>query len=219
MNNYFHENKKNAHILLGLFFLLLIVMFFLFLQPLSKELKSTTNLINQTEDDIALLKVQLENADGDTLQSDDLDRLRYANQLPMTPETEEIILMLEEIEFISGSRINDVIFSYDGSLPEQSTTEEDKEVEQEGTEDVSQDPLIILEEKPEDLQIITLDLSVSSPDYEQFQNFLKEIEKQERMMMVSSMSFQNPAERELLIENPNETINANLTISTFYYEN
>lgn len=232
MNNLFHENKRSALLLLGLVFLLVIVLYFLLVQPLTKELDLTETQLESTEEEVATLQNEISVGENH-VDERDIERLRYADQMPLSPELEEIILMLEEIGSVSNSGIETVDFIYDGTLPENTIedgeseeiddTEENLETSKEETsEEITKegtDSVIDLEEKPENLHVITVNMNVSSPDYEHYRTLIKEIEKQERMMMVSSMEFEKPAESELQFDkNPDESITANIEITTFYYE-
>ncbi|MHA6251456.1 hypothetical protein [Oceanobacillus sp. CAU 1775] len=87
------------------------------------------------------------------------------------------------------------------------------------TQEVGGTTTFAMAELPEGLEPIVVSLDVLSPDYEHFQLFLQEIEKQERIMIVPSLSFDKPAENELIFaENPDETISVTVDVMTFYYE-
>lgn len=215
MNNQIQEKKGMFFLLLGLFFLLLIVLYFFLYQPLVNELKVKENQVRTTKNEVDILNVRSEKAT--TKDDSNLEQLRLQTKLPMSRELESLILTLEEIEAVSNSRVENISFSYDGSMPE-STTEGENEATEEAENEVTES-LIDLEEKPENLHVITISMSVTSPNYDDFQTFIKEIEKQKRMMAVSQLEFEKPAESELLLEkDPDESIILNVAITTFYYE-
>ncbi|MCM3053986.1 MULTISPECIES: hypothetical protein [Bacillaceae] len=71
---------------------------------------------------------------------------------------------------------------------------------------------------PTNVKLITINLSVASPDFEHFQLFLQELEKLERITRVDTLTFTKPAERELLYEKDgNQAVTADVQITTFYY--
>lgn len=71
---------------------------------------------------------------------------------------------------------------------------------------------------PTNVKLITINLSIASPDYEHFQLFLQELEKLERITRVDTLSFTKPAERELLYEKDgSQAVTAEVQITTFYY--
>lgn len=236
MNNLFQENKNTLLLILGLLFLLLFVFFFLFFRPLSEDLKAEEKNVKQLENDIALLEVEVTNAESTDNVDDKVDTLKLAKKMPLDPELKALILTLEEMEAISESRFDNISFSYDGSIPERFVEEEEETEGADNTADETDDEIadeennteieapepeavINMEEKPEKMHIITISMDVTSPDYEHFQTFVQEIEKQERMMMVSSMDFEKPAESEwILAEEPSEVMSTNVSITTFYYE-
>ncbi|RLL47868.1 hypothetical protein D8M04_00895 [Oceanobacillus piezotolerans] len=230
MNNLFQENKKPFLLLLGLLFLLIIVFYFLFFQPLMKDLKSKENSLTQLDNEVAVLGIAVKKAEAKVSQDEsNIEQLRLADKMPANPELEKLILTLEEIAMVSGSRFDSISFSYDGTVPERASEEEtDETSNQESIEETAepseseeieeQTEVINMEEKPEGLQVVNISMSVISPDYEQFLTFMKEIENQERMMTVSSMDFQQPSESELLADEAIESVVSNVNITTFYYE-
>lgn len=240
MNSQFQEKKGTFLLLLGLLFLLLVVFYFMFFQPLMKESKATENELRQAESDLAIMKAEAEKSRDNVVEEEmDIETMKLAQRLPKEAAIDELILALEEIETISGSRFEGISFAYDGSVPERSAEEEEEDdasqessedetnktleekqaEEQEETQDEALESAINLSEKPESLHVITVSMNVTSPDYDHFQIFLQEIEKQHRMMFVNGMDFVLPGEEELLLaENPNELVSANVNITTFYYE-
>lgn len=69
---------------------------------------------------------------------------------------------------------------------------------------------------PTNVKLITINLSVASPDFEHFQLFLQELEKLERITRVDTLTFTKPAERELLYEKDgNQAVTADVQITTF----
>ncbi|MCM3478164.1 hypothetical protein [Caldibacillus thermoamylovorans] len=71
---------------------------------------------------------------------------------------------------------------------------------------------------PTNVKLITINLSVTSPDFEHFQLFLQELEKLERITRVDTLTFTKPAERELLYEKDgSQAVTADVQITTFYY--
>lgn len=71
---------------------------------------------------------------------------------------------------------------------------------------------------PTNVKLITINLSVASPDFGHFQLFLQELEKLERITRVDTLTFTKPAERELLYEKDgSQAVTADVQITTFYY--
>lgn len=99
-------------------------------------------------------------------------------------------------------------------------TEEDEEAESAEDED-EKTPTIdpaILSEKPENLHVMTVNLNVTSPNFEEFIELLKLIESNERISIVTSLQFTKPTEEEIYFADiPLEEIPFTAQIATFYY--
>jgi type IV pilus assembly protein PilO len=234
MNNIFQENKKSFFLLLGLLFLLLIVAYFFFYQPKSQEFKKKEGQVEILENDNQVLQIKISNAEHDSGSEVGIENYLLENKLPLKPEIEELILTLQEIELISDSRFDNISFSYGDTAPqrEEEETDIDKEDDSQSEEDTDNETqtdtdtadsetfvenAINFEEIPENLQVITVSFSVTSPDYEHFQQFINLIENQERFMTVTSMDFQKPAEREIVLDEDAETITSDVNVTTFYF--
>lgn len=225
MKNLFQENRNAFLLLLGLFFLLLLTVYFLFYRPLQDDLEQMQNQEDSLQDVIAQLEEEKKSLEAQEETSvEDINRLRFDQIIPDSPDLETLILTLNEIELVTDSKIEYIGFGYDGNMPElngledeegedgaqvESDTEEneiletEEEVEQdeennESEENESIEPVINLSEVPEGLQILNITLEISSPDYEHFQALLQEIEKQQRKMIVTNLQFNKPAENELI---------------------
>ncbi|MEN2467096.1 hypothetical protein [Ornithinibacillus sp. JPR2-1] len=224
MNSLFHENKQSFLLLLALLFILLTVVYFFFYLPMDQELKSKENNMELVEKEVSTLQSEVMKLEEGNQAG--VEPYMQAEKLPQDPELEKLILTLQEIEFISDSRIDNINFTYGGSEPlrtdvedevESESEPENQDEEQEGLEQV--ESVMDFANKPDNVEVISVSMAVNSPDYEHFQLFLNQIEKQERFMTVSSLHFQKPAERELLLEGDSfQTITANVTITTFYYQ-
>lgn len=231
MNNFFEGNRRISVILLSLFFLLLLVVYFLFFRPLTEEREEAEWQAAQLAEEVENLQKQADEADEAVAKTDidDIEKKRLAKKIPIEPGLQEFLLSLQEIELVSESKIIDYSFTYDGNLPERQISEE---VEEEGEDD--ENLSIELEEfsvevemgteeealaraLPKEVRLITVRLELYSPDYKQLQAFLQEIEKQERIMIISHLEFQKPGEFDLL-ELDDESILTEIDVTTFYYE-
>lgn len=222
MNNLFEEKRTLFLLLLCLIFLGLLALYLFLLQPLSAELQSTKNGNTSLESEIAVLE-----AKKNPESQKDIDSLLLQKKVPLHPELEKLLLTFQEIEQTSGSRIEIVDFLYDGKEPEfdfvqeengenningqdSANAEKPEETSSANNEDT---------EKPDKLHLVTAKLNVLSPDHEHFIQFLREIEKLERITRVDQLQVNKPTEQVLEFqENPNKTVSFNVDITTFYYE-
>lgn len=223
MNNALKENKRMLIIILVLLFVLLFVVYFAFVSPVVKQLKGAENNVSTLETEISALQLNLDKQTS----TPDVDSIILEKKVPLAPELENLLLTFQEIEFVSGSVIENIQFRYDGELPEswmdEEDTESDDSVQDEGEStdesDEEQSPPAVSVDvnKPENLRVITAVIDVQSPNYERFQDFLTEIEKRERITRVDKLEFEKPAEKALLEGEP-ETMTMTMEVTTFYYE-
>jgi hypothetical protein len=187
---------------------------------------------SELESETAALRTEVSQQEEGPGIEVDVKKKRLERRVPSEPALENLLRTLQEIELVSGSKILDYSFTYDGTIPERAVpaaedmeiieeTEEDSlnnelEIEpEEREEEVS--PVLELPGLPEEAGLITVAMELFSPDYEQLQVFLQEIEKQERVMMISYLEFVQPGEMELL-ESGDESVWVNMEVTSFYYE-
>lgn len=245
MNEFFQENRKALFGFIILLFLLLIALYFALLRPLTSDLKRTERAMETLEEDIHRLKIAMENEEEEKTAWN-LESLR--KKVPADKELDPLLLTLDEIEAVSNSRIENIDFTYEADLPEGALAEEeseeqvdeevgDEEIEEvdEGEEGEDTDEEIaeeeadeaeeekerervIFSEIPEELHTISVSMTVYSPDYEHFRRFLVEMYRSERILLVESLSFEKPAETELLMNPEEETISFTIDFLTFYHD-
>ncbi|MGM9950399.1 MAG: potassium transporter [Lysinibacillus sp.] len=164
-------------------------------------------------------------------------------KLPASREVNQLLLSFEEAEYISGSRILGISFNNYDSLvstsglvepneeaPVEGSTEENTNAgmadgdgtdeTDSGTTDQQEEPVSMMspESLPENLKMITCEIEVESPDYEQLQQFIREIEGLERIMHIDALEYTLPGEEEMLTEEASSVVSANIQVTTFYFE-
>lgn len=236
INEFIQERKSLVILIIVIMFLLLGLAYFYWIMPMKDEVKAAKRNVELLESDIQLLQSQLDNA-----QSGQMDRVEnqfyLERKMPLDRSIDDLILSLQEIEFVSGTRIENITFNnYDAGLTEADQVFENEEVETE--EETSRDELLedtetenleepteppvsdVAENLPANVKLITVELSVISPNFHQFEVFLQEIEKLERVTRVDTLSFSKPGEQDLL--NPegeaDTTVSIDVQITTFYYD-
>lgn len=238
MNNFFHENKRVLWLLLSLLFVLLIVLYFIFLKPTLEDIDGVQASSQELKSDIDQLKQELEAQKDDEKIVHEVSE--QESKLPKTKRLDQLLLTFEEIEAVSSSRIVKVDFSYDGDFPETGMDEAEEsndetreesdaddnqgdDVNETGEENDAEDkqvmPAIDISDKPEALQPIIVELEVASPNYKRFKQFLTEVEKQERITVVSTLEFEKPGEEELIkAETPSKIMTFKVQLMTFYLD-
>lgn len=239
MNEYFEENKRSLIILGIMLFLLAAVIYFVLLRPLLNDYHREKVRVNGLKNEIELLEAQIENL-KDSSDEVDLEQLILENKVPSERELDEYILALQQLELHTESRIETIQFAYDSSFDVQTdgTASEEPEAEQEAATDeelegesaesqdregveadaeVSVDPEL-LNEKPEQLQVLTVRIEGLSPNFDQFIDLLEIIESHERISIVTSLHFTKPTEEEMYFtDDPSELIPFEAELTTFYF--
>lgn len=240
MKEYIQENKRTLFILIGLLFVLVIVLYFLLLRPLLADLSSEERqlIALENERDVLMQKISSFN---DEVEEVDVEQLIYENKIPTERELDEYILALQQAELMTDSKLLEIEFVYDSSLDvseveeteteaevpaevevETITDEEDAQADtedNEGEEPPTIDPVII-NEKPEELQVLTARVTGASKDFDDFIDLIKVIEEQERISIISTLSFNKPTKDDLLFaEDPFIALSFTAELTTFYYPN
>ncbi|WAA08876.1 hypothetical protein [Fervidibacillus albus] len=229
MNELLGEKKKVALFLIIILFLILGLLYVYVLLPVKNEVEQKESSFRQLESEVLMLQTELN-------QQEDLDLANtffLEKTLPRSRAIDELVLDLQQIEYVSNSRIEAIDFSnYDGSfsdldLPEtfeesEQGTDETADSENNSTnidDDAANSAVTYTNTLPENVKFITLQLSVTSPDFDHFFTFLEEVEKLERVVNVDQLTFSKPGEQELLSDEPDaEFIRTDMQLTTFYYD-
>ncbi|MCB5933486.1 hypothetical protein LI012_01970 [Caldibacillus thermoamylovorans] len=243
MSDFFQEKRKIILFIGIILFLLLGLLYFYLIMPLKDDANAAEQNVKQLETEVEALENRLNQNESDQPEN----TAKLEKKMPLSRQLDELILSLQEIEMVSGSQIASINFNnYDGGLTEADGTNENNE-STEGTDeataddtnnndeltDSKDDPTMnetdenqsdeqatneTVTNLPTNVKLITINLSVTSPDFEHFQLFLQELEKLERITRVDTLTFTKPAERELLYEKDgSQAVTADVQITTFYY--
>jgi len=238
------QEKRKFFLFIGIIlFLLLGILYYYLIMPLKDDANVAEQNVKQLETEVKALENRLNQNESDQPES----TAKLEKKMPLSRQLDELILSLQEIEMVSGSQITTMTFNnYDGGLTEADDTNNNNEStdstgntttnepgenqsdNQAGADESSDDNGSDTNDEsatddtvtnlPTNVKLITINLSVASPDYEHFQTFLQEMEKLERITRVDTLSFTRPAERELLYEKEgSQVVKAEVQITTFYY--
>jgi len=245
MSEYFQENKRAFTLLAILFFILAIVLFFVLLRPLLSEVKSKETNIVETKDEIEQLERQIDTL---TTEAEDVDveQMKLYNKIPQEKELDHYITWLQKLEALTDTKIERIQFVYDSEvdMPEEEVEEEsetsdaveeelaetelaedeeqsdDEEVESDEETETSE-PVIdeeIINERPEGLEVIVVNVTGHAKEYEHFIKLLEAIESEERISLVSRINFSQPTDDDITFsDNPNIALSFNIDLTTFYY--
>lgn len=239
MNEFYQENKKVLIIFTAFLFVVVIVLYFLLVQPLKTDLDATNKNITNLEEEKVLITTQISNFDLEEKELD-IDQLIYENKIPSERDLDDYILALQGLEFITNSKIESVSIAYDSGtghieveeevVPEPSTPEDSEdgeaaEVEEADTEEPVEQPIIdptIVKEKPESLEVMVVTIAATSPNFEEFIHLIEAIESQDRISIVSNLNFTTPTENDIYtseFEVDTKKIEFTASFTTFYYPN
>ncbi|WP_404427817.1 potassium transporter [Ureibacillus chungkukjangi] len=233
------SSNKNTSLLLLIVLVaaLLFAVYYYIVLPKIDNVVSIEGSINALQTEITTLEGQMSSMDEQAaIEVENIFTIRQ--KLPKSREIDQLLLNLEEIEFVSEARITSIGFnSYDTLVSESAiaptpeeeiVSEEDTaeepaiEGETEGTEaeEVAETPVsdIAAETLPPELKLITFNLELEVPEYQSLQSFIKELEKLPRIMHVDTISFTLPGEEGEFMEDVAESLNASIQVTTFYYE-
>ncbi|KIL44562.1 hypothetical protein [Jeotgalibacillus soli] len=165
---------------------------------------------------------------------DQENRRVYERKVPNERQVDQLLLAIQEAELISGVRIESITFNhYDGSIVDtgltinnllsgQSTEESDMIGNDGRTEEElevpSSSPISNDIDMPEELKLITFSADIMAPNFNQAMQFLREIEKLERISRVDSLHFtQSTEDDRVFSDSEDESVFMNIQVTTFYY--
>ncbi|QFF99568.1 potassium transporter [Psychrobacillus glaciei] len=221
------SNKKTGFLIIIAFIVVVLgAIYYYFVYPLNEEKNLKEVTVSNVRNEIAVLETQLA---APVVEDDNRENsFAFQKKVPTTRALEELIRSIEQVELISESKIESINFNnYDESVSESTLvpikTEENAQTDAtETTEEntanetpVSPVANIVL---PAQLKLITLNISVLTKDYEHLNSFIKELENLERIVRVDQIKFSVPGEEQQTEMDSEETISAEIQLTTFYYD-
>lgn len=219
-------------LLIALVAALLFALYYYVILPKKEEVEMLQSSISTTQSEIASLQEQIEEINANR-SLDHATLINMRKKVPATRSLENLVLNIEETQYVSGTKILTIEFNnYDDLVsetelenPYASSEEEegtDGTVEEGSTEGEEQEETpvstISQESLPPELKLVTFEIVVASPDFDHLVAFIKEIEKIERIMHIDIIEFALPGEELELSDIPVGSIEATVQVTTFYYE-
>ena len=225
------SSSKNTTILLviALAMALLFAVYYYVVKPKQDDAESVSREVTTLKAEISSLEENLVTFREQQSQTN-INEFALRKKVPATRAIDTLILSMEEIEYVTGSRILSMDFNnYDEQVStsgledpnaitetkELETTEETQNNEQSEALPVS---TIAVENLPPSLKLITFNINVMSPNNENLQQFIKEVEKIERVMHIDTIDFSLPVEENIFLEDATDVVFADVQVTTFYYE-
>lgn len=219
------SSGKNTQLLLviALAMALLFALYNFVVKPKQEEVQSIRTEVNDLKTEITALEQSLVNNQSQHSQTK-VSEFTLRKKVPDNRELDSLILSIEEIEYVTGSRILEIEFNnYDALVADsgfQDPIASDDVETTEVTEESAELPVstIAVETLPPSLKLVTFTIDVASPNEVNLLKFIQEIEKIERVMHIDLIDFLLPGEEAKLIEGATDVVAAEVQVTTFYYE-
>lgn len=236
-------SSKNSTILIltALIAAILFALYYYIVTPKLEEVdaKESSNIALQQEVSTIQEQIALIEKNG---KSNRTSSLTLRKKVPQTRAIDEVIRNIEEIEVVTGTRVEAMDFNNYDSLvmesaitdPNSTNSEEQADTQQSATEADEQavaknDETPEVKDKiptatlnkdslPKELKLVTFDIEVVALDNKAMVEFIKEIEKIDRMMKIDAIDFTLTGEETKFQEDADTTLKATIQVTTFYYE-
>jgi type IV pilus assembly protein PilO len=231
--------SKRDSLILGIGILLLLLLFvfaqFYYLTPLKGDLARGQQTLNLEQKQLEITSQK--NAANTKTSMNDTKELQQ--RIPVKPLEDQFILDLEKAETLSNSHIKSMSFTKDVDLnggtnqanqqntngqvnaatnqngTKQNTAPQNNANQNNANQNQSNQANKPDSAAPSGLKKLTVNLSVESPSYAQFEKFIGTLESLKRIVVVESISYTGGQEITSLAQNA-QPLSYNLTVSAFY---
>lgn len=236
-------SNKNSTILIltALIAAILFALYYYIVTPKLEEVKAkeSSNITLQQEVSTIQEQIALIEKNG---KSNRTSNLTLRKKVPQTRAIDEVIRNIEEMEVVTGTRVEAMDFNNYDSLvmestitdPNSTNSEEQADTQQSATEADEQavaknDETPEVKDKiptatlnkdslPKELKLVTFDIEVVALDNKAMVEFIKEIENIDRVMKIDAIDFTLTGEEAKFQEDADTTLKATIQVTTFYYE-
>ncbi|WP_339174841.1 potassium transporter [Solibacillus sp. FSL R5-0691] len=236
MNSISSSKNGTLLIVIALAMALLFAMYYYVVKPKQDEQQMIHSEINSLHTEIAAIEEAIAANESQQSQTN-VNEFALRKKVPDNREIDELILSIEEMQYVTDSRIQSIDFNnYDAlvsssGLQDPLSTPETEEGElseltqsaidqTEGTEPSEALPVstIAVETLPPSLKLITFNINVAAQNDVNLLHFIEEIERKERVMRIDIIDFALPGEEDKFTEEASEIVTADIQVTTFYYE-
>ncbi|MBG9456627.1 hypothetical protein ABE61_22115 [Lysinibacillus sphaericus] len=236
-------SSKNSTILILTAFIaaILFALFYYIVTPKLEEVDAKESSINSLQQEISTIQKQIALIEEKGKLAS-ASNLSLRKKVPQTRAIEEVIRNIEEIEAVTGTRVEAMDFNNYDSLvmdstmtdPNSTNSEEQADLKQSANEAEEQavdknDETPEVKEKiptatfskdslPKELKLVTFSIDVVALDNEAMVEFIKEVEKIDRVMKIDAIDFTLTGEEEKFQEDADTTLKSTIQVTTFYYE-
>lgn len=233
MNSISSSKNGTLLIVIALAMALLFAMYYYVVKPKQDEEQMIRSEINSLHTEIAAIEETIATNQSQHSQTN-VNEFALRKKVPDNREIDELILSIEEMQYVTDSRIQSIDFNnYDALVSSSglqdplSTPETEEGVATEPTESATDQTeasealpvsTIAVETLPPSLKLVTFNINVAAPNDVNLLQFIEEIEKKERVMRIDIIDFALPGEEDKFTEEASEIVTADIQVTTFYYE-
>lgn len=236
-------SSKNSTILLltALITAILFALYYYIVTPKLEEVDAKENSINSLQQEISTIQKQIALIE-EKGKSASASNLTLRKKVPQTRAIEEVIRNIEEIEAVTGTRVEAMDFNNYDSLvmdstmtdPNSTNSEEQAEPKQPANEAEEQSvakndetpeakdkiptATFTKDSLPKELKLVTFNVDVDALDNKAMVEFIKEIEKIDRVMKIDAIDFTSTGEEVKIQKDVDTTLKSTIQVTTFYYE-
>lgn len=227
MNDLFSNKQTGYLVVSALIAVLLGVIYYFQVYPMSEEKNSKEVTISTVRSEIALLDSRLTSP---VKEDEDKNSFQLEKKVPLTRELDMLIKSIEEVDLVSEAKIESIEFNnYDEivadstlvpSEEEASPDTNDATTEETEGEQPAETPVspVANSTLPPQLKLITFNINILAKDYDHLNTFIKELESIERIKRIEQIEFLMPGEESLLDVDFKDAISARIQVTTFYYD-
>lgn len=193
-------------------------LFFFILYPKMQEIPLKERELASQEQLLTALQGQVTNTNSTTFQS----TVELQKMVPVKPLVQQLILDIEKAEVVSGSFVINMAFNDGDVTIIEETTEATEDVtdSEENVGEESETAAIETEPRetislPTGVKKISVNLSVESPSYFEFEEFISILENSERIAVIEDIKF-TAGEEIIDSEQTNKLLRYQVTLSAFY---
>lgn len=244
------SSGRNSTVLLlsALVMALLFAVYYYLVMPKKDEVVMKESSVNSLQASATSLNEKIALVQNTNKVTSTVDIFGLRKKVPNNRAVHQLLLNIEQMEFVAGTRINSIGFNnYDSLVASSGLTDPNTVPPTEGqttdptettdpnaqaepnaqTEpNASIDPntetppvsTISSEQLPPELKMLTLAIAVEAPTFDSLLLFIREVEQLERVVRVDMISYNLNGEESEYGEEASSIVSANIQVTTFYYE-
>ena len=221
------SSKNSTVLVIILIAVVLFAVYYYVVKPKKDEVVTMENTVVNLQSEITDLEANIVSTKV-KLEDKTSNDFALRKKVPQSRNMMELLQSIEEVEFISESRILSISFNnydtlvaeselQDPNEPDSSEDEGSASEQQTETENMPVST-IAKESLPAELKMVTFSMEIESPNKSKLEQFIKEIEALERVMHVDNIEFSLPGEENEIAEDSSEVVSATIQVTTFYYD-